>query len=116
MKNYLNTSIFVVSAFVLTSMINFAYGQTESEQLEIRHVETIEVSYGFNYFSYNFAVYPTQNTIEQIKIEIISDVERKIIEIENEISPPHWRSLGIMIHASDPDTIRYEILEVKIKS
>ena len=116
MRNYLNTSIFVVSAFVLTSTINFASGQTESEQFEIKHVETIEVNYGFNYYSYNFAIYPTQKTIEQIKIEIISDMDRKIIEIENEISPPHWRSLGIMIHASDPDAIRYEILEVKIKS
>ena len=104
-----------MSAVILFPIGGNVLAQTESDKYEINHIKTIKQKHGGNYYSYNFAVHPVENTIDRIKIAIISDLETKYIERERDISPPYLISFGVMIHAVDPDKIIHEVVEIVTK-
>ena len=114
MKKARITSI-LISLAVLLVLPNSVFAQTEYDKYEIKHVKTYKQKYSADYYSYNFALYPTDKIIDSIKIAVISDMETKYTIIDSDISPPHWISLGIMIHAKDPDSIRYEVVKIITK-
>ena len=106
---------FVMFVAILFPSTDNVWGQVDSDDYEINHIKTIKQKHGGNYYSYNFAVHPGESTIDRIKIAIISDIETKYAETERDISSPHLISFGIMIHATDPDKIRYEVVEIITK-
>lgn len=106
----------LVSSVILSPMAGSVLAQSEeSAKYEIIPIKTAKQKYGDNYYSYNFAVLPVRDTIDRIKVAVISDLETKYAETENDISPPYSISFGVMIHAMDPDKIRYEVIEIITK-
>ena len=96
--------------------VDFANAQNESDEFKIKHLATLKQKSGFNYYSYNFVVTPGENTIDSIKIAVISDIETNYATTETDMSKPFGVSFGIMIHANDPESIRTEVIDIKIKN
>ena len=109
-------SFILAVGLILPLMIEMAKAQDESENYSIKHLKTIKQNFGSNYYSYNFIVYPGEKTIDSIKIAVISDIEIRHASMEDDISQPYWISFGVMIYANDPENIRTEIADIKIKN
>ena len=110
---------FIITCLVFLStlgIVDYAKAQNESEDYKIKHLATLKQKFGFNYYSYNFVVTPGEKTIDSIKIAVISDIETNYATTETDMSKPFGVSFGIMIHANDPQSIRTEVVEIKIKN
>ena len=101
---------------LMLGKVDFANAQNESEEYKIKHLATLKQKSGFNYYSYNFVAVPGENTIDSIKIAIISDIETHYVTTETDISKPFWISFGIMIHANDLENIQTEVVDIKLKN
>lgn len=103
-RKTISNSILVLGMFASLVLINEIF----AEEIEIQHIETIKVTSSANWYSYNFVICADDVPINVPIIHVISDIEQKVAHTESNVMPGHCISFGIMIHASDANSIYTE--------